>query len=106
MPDKPLEILHLKALRLEHFLDKNGRRDHSILLKLVEHVFGDLRYHIAADVNAELLFFLDEQQPLVSFPLWIKPHLLGVIARPAPAVPEKKLQIDLSAAIDELLLAH
>ena len=82
MAHKPLQIVQLEAARPEHLLNEHFRRGDARPLELAHHRLGGLGDDLGADMDAELLLLLDQQQPLVGLPLDLPALLLGLFIRP------------------------
>src|ERR1051326_7194251 len=102
MPEKSIQIRHLQASWLKRFLNKSRRG-----AELMQHLGGELTRHFAADMNAELVFFLNQQQPRISPLLEVEPRLLGVglVLNPIAPAHEKILQVNFVSGVAEIIFA-
>src|SRR5690349_10074418 len=103
MPKKSIEIRHLQASRLKRFFYKCGRG-----AELMQHLGRELACHFAADMDAELVFFLNQQQSRISSLLDVKPRLLGIglVLNPVAAAHEKILQINFVSGVAKVVFAN
>src|SRR6516165_5576893 len=94
-------------MRLQDLLDENRWRGYPHALKLAHQLPPHFRGRLVTGMDAQLLLFLDYQQPMIHFALNILFGPFPVFAHPVAGIgKEKEVQIDLAISVAELLAGN